>query len=136
MTVQSGSIFCALGPVPLIHAPATVSVNPSSFILSPGASQTVVATIKGPSGLDESMYPVYSGFIEISDGAQKFHVTYQGLVGSLIDKQVTDDTDTFFGHYLPAVVDNQGNVQDGLVNYTFVGEDFPTIQYRYVLFPF
>jgi hypothetical protein len=135
-TVQAGTIFCADGPVPLIDAPAKVFVSPSSFTLRPGTSQTVVATVKGPTGLDGSTFPVYSGFIEISDGTDSFHVTYLGLVGSLIDKQVVDNTDIFFGVPIPAILDSQGNVQDGPVNYTFVGEDFPTLLWRYVVFPF
>ncbi|KAF9446345.1 subtilisin-like protease [Macrolepiota fuliginosa MF-IS2] len=130
LTVQAGTIFPADGPVPLTDAPASVSVSPSSFSLRPGASQTVTATIAGPHGLDASTFPVYSGFIEITDGSQNFHVTYLGLVGSLIDKQVVDDTDIFFGVPIPTILDSQGNVQAGPVNYTFVGLDLPTLLWR------
>lgn len=130
LTVQTGSIIAALGPVPLSNASAKVSVQPSSFTLRPGASQSVVATISGPTGLDESTFPVYSGWIEISDGTDSFHVTYLGLVGSLIDKQVIDNTDVFFGVPIPAILDSEGNVQEGPANYTFVNEDVPTLLWR------
>lgn len=130
LTVQAGTIFPADGPVPLDAAHAKVSVTPSSFTLRPGSSQIVVATISGPSGLDGSTFPVYSGFIEITDGTQTFHVTYLGLVGSLIDKQVVDNTDFFFGVPIPAIIDNAGNVQEGPANYTFVNEDVPTLLWR------
>lgn len=130
LTIQAGTIFPAVGPVPLTDAPAKVSVTPSSFTLRPGESQTVVATISGPRGLDASTFPVYSGFIEITDGTQNFHVTYLGLVGSLIDKQVVDNTDFFFGVPIPAILDSLGNVQEGPANYTFVNEDVPTLLWR------
>lgn len=73
---------------------------------------------------------MYSGFIEISDGDQSFHVTYLGLVGSLIDKQVIDDTDFFFGIPLPFIFNSTGAVQEGPVNYTFAGDDFPIFVWR------
>jgi len=130
LTIQAGSILPADGPVPLSSSAARVSVNPSTFTVQPGRSQTVSATISGPTGLDHTTFPVFSGFIEISDGTQRFHVTYLGLVGSLIDKQVIDDTDFFFGVPTPVVVDNAGNVQGGPANYTFAGDDVPTLIWR------
>ncbi|KXN90796.1 Minor extracellular protease vpr [Leucoagaricus sp. SymC.cos] len=130
LTVQAGTIFPADGPVPITNSPATVSVNPSSFTLRPGASQSVVTRISGPTGLDSSTFPVYSGFLEVSDGTQSFHVTYLGLVGSLINKQVVDNTNVFFGVPIPAILDNQGNVQEAPTNYTFVNGDVPTLLWR------
>ncbi|EKM75550.1 hypothetical protein AGABI1DRAFT_79685 [Agaricus bisporus var. burnettii JB137-S8] len=130
LTIQAGTILPENGPVPLSSSPATVSINPSTFTLEPGASQTVTATISGPTGLDDTTFPVYSGFIEISDGDQSFHVTYLGLIGSLIDKQVIDDTDFFFGIPLPFIFNSTGAVQEGPANYTFAGDDFPIFVWR------
>ncbi|KAJ3557998.1 hypothetical protein NP233_g11597 [Leucocoprinus birnbaumii] len=130
LTIQPGSILPAEGPVPLSKSAAQVSVKPSSFTLKPGASRNVVATILGPTNLDNSTFPVYSGWIEVSDGTNSFHVTYLGLVGSLIDKQVLDTTDLFFGVPIPTILDSQGNTQEGPVNYTFVGYDVPTLLWR------
>lgn len=130
LTVQAGSIDPATGPVPLSNSSATVSISPSSFTLQPGDSQNVTADISGPTGLDSTTFPVYSGFIEIDDGNQSFHVVYLGLAGSLIDKQVVDDTDAFFGVQIPTIVDSSGNVQDGARNYTFDGGDSPTLIWR------
>jgi len=48
----------------------------------------------------------------------------------LKDKQVLDNTDVLFGVDLPVVLDSTGNVQEGPTNYTFVGDDFPTLLFR------
>ncbi|KXN90803.1 Minor extracellular protease vpr [Leucoagaricus sp. SymC.cos] len=132
LTVQAGTIFPAVGPVPIINAPATVSIKPSSFTLQPSTSQSVIATISGPAGLDSSTFPVYSGFLEVSDGTQSFHVTYLGLVGSLIDKQVIDTTNFFFGVPIPLILDSQGNIQQAPQNYTFINGDVPSLLWRLV----
>lgn len=130
LTVRANSIFPALGPVPLVDAPARVTLLPSTFTLRPGASQEIIATIFAPTIKDVSTYPLYSGFIEITDGTQNFHVVYLGLVGSLINKQVIDNTDSFFGVQIPLILDGEGNPQEGPTNYTFVGEDFPALLWR------
>lgn len=130
LTVQADSIAPAPGPVPLSNSTATVSISPSKFTLGPGDSQNVTAEIFGPTGLDRTTFPVYSGFIDIDDGSQSFHVVYLGLTGSLIDKQVIDDTDSFFGVNVPTIIDSEGNVQEGAMNYTFEGGDIPTLIWR------
>jgi hypothetical protein len=68
----------------------------------------------------------------VTSGSEDFHVSYIGLAASLKDKQVVDNTDVFFGIPLPALLDSQGDVQTGPTNYTFVGEDFPALLFRYV----
>ncbi|KAF8894316.1 pyrolysin [Gymnopilus junonius] len=121
LTIQPGTIFAADGPVPLSSTAASVTIVPNQFTLLPGQTQPVVVVFKLPSSLDPSTFPVFSGFIQVNgptvlDSAK---VSYLGLQGSLKNKQVIDDTDTFFGVPLPALLDSQGNVQSGPVNYTF-----------------
>jgi hypothetical protein len=99
-------------------------------MLEPGASQEVNATIAEPTGFDPSTFPVYSGYIEISDETESYHVLYLGMVGSMIDMQVLDNTKKFSNVSFPALLDHQGNVQAGPVNYTFVGKDRPTVKWR------
>jgi len=81
---------------------------------------------------------VFSGFIQIAGptSADLAHVSYVGLQGSLKNKQVIDDTDEFFGVPIPALLDADGNVQTGPVNYTFVNEDVPTLVWRFVFHAF
>jgi len=101
----------------------------------PGQTQKVVATFVPPSGLDASLYPVYSGAIEItSSGSDVTHVSYLGLAASLKDKQVVDNTDTFYGVKLPAILNGERAVQTAPTNYTFANGDFPSLLLRLVLF--
>ncbi|KAG6817490.1 hypothetical protein H0H87_008115 [Tephrocybe sp. NHM501043] len=129
LTVQSGTIFPALGPVPLSGDSATVTFSEKSFTIAPGATHTVLAHFTLPKG-DATAFPVYSGFIEITGDTESQHVTYLGLGASLKDKQVVDDTDVFFGLPLPAVLDEFGNFQTEPTNYTFVGDSWPALLFR------
>ena len=129
------SIFAALGPVPVSSTTANADISPSSFTVLPGETQSVLATFVPPSGLDASLYPVYSGAIEItSSGSDITHVSYLGLAASLKDKQVVDDTDTYYGFKLPAVLDGAKAVQTAPRNYTFAHGDCPSLLWRLVLF--
>jgi hypothetical protein len=110
---------------------ASISFSTSSFTLSPGASQSVTVTFTLPKG-DESTFPVYSGFIHVTSDSEDLHVSYLGLGASLINAQVLDDTDEFFGEKIPAIVDINGNFQTSPTNYTFDNAtgDFPTLLWR------
>ncbi|KAH9484892.1 Minor extracellular protease vpr [Psilocybe cubensis] len=134
LTVQAGTIFASDGPVPLVPAGASVTLAPPTFTLRPGQTQTITAIFHPPpqSAFDTSTFPVYSGFIQIAgpSALDILHVSYLGLLGSLREKQVVDDTDVFFGVPLPALLDSQGDVQDSPTNYTFVGDDVPTLLWR------
>ncbi|KAJ7141454.1 subtilisin-like protease [Mycena epipterygia] len=130
VTVDAGSILPALGPVPLSTEYASVTFNKGKFTLFPGQTQQVVANIRPPQGVDATTFPVYSGFIHVTSGNESVHATYLGLAASLKDKQVIDNTDFIFGVDLPIVLDSVGNVQDAPVNYTFVGDDAPTVLWR------
>ncbi|KAF9050212.1 pyrolysin [Panaeolus papilionaceus] len=132
-TVKPGSIFPALGPVPLTSAPAGVTIVPSSITLRPGQSITVAALFTSPR-VDKATFPVYSGFIQVdeSSGGERYHVSYLGLHGSLKDKKVVDDTDTYFGYKLPTLLDSTGSAQTAPTNYTFQGDDYPALLWRLV----
>ncbi|KAF7357681.1 Minor extracellular protease vpr [Mycena venus] len=130
VTIGAGSILPALGPVPLSTSYASVKFNSGKFTLLPGQAHDVVATITPPKGVDATTFPVYSGFIHVTSPVESVHATYLGLAASLKDKQVVDNTDIIFGVNIPALLDSAGNVQDGPVNYTFVGADAPTMLWR------
>ncbi|PPR04383.1 hypothetical protein CVT26_004221 [Gymnopilus dilepis] len=133
LTTQPGTIFAADGPVPLSSTAASVTIVPNQFTLLPGETLPVFVTFKLPTSLDPSTFPVFSGFIQVNGPTQldSVKVSYIGLQGSLKNKQVIDDTDVFFGVPLPTLLDSQGDVQSGPVNYTFAGgEDVPTLLWR------
>jgi len=104
-----------------------VTFKKAKFTLSPGGTQEVIATITPPKGVDATTFPVYSGFIHVTSGTESVHATYLGLAASLKDFQVVDNTDFLFGVDLPLIIDSAGNIQDAPVNYTFVGDDAPTV---------
>lgn len=111
---------------------ATVSFSQGSFTVQPGQTQAITATFSLPEGVDASIYPLFSGFIEITSDSESLHVTYIGLGASLKDKQVVDNTDFFFGVPLPALLDSTGNLQIDPTNYTFVDGDVPSVLFRWV----
>ncbi|KAH9892693.1 subtilisin-like protease [Cubamyces lactineus] len=130
LTFQPGTIFPADGPVPLSTNFATVKFSETSFTVHPGQTQQITAHISPPTGLDQTTFPVFSGFIEISNANESYQVSYLGLAGSLKDVQVVDDTDVFFGVDLPVLTDAAGNFITNATNFTFVGDDAPSVLMR------
>ncbi|PBK73462.1 pyrolysin [Armillaria solidipes] len=131
ITIRPGTFFPALGPVPLTSDQAKVWLSQTKFTLRPGQKKTIVASFTAPSGLDSSLLPVYSGFIQISSGSETTHVSYMGLAASLKDQQVVDNTDFLFDVPLPLILDTYGHVQTGPINYTFANSnDYPNLLFR------
>ncbi|KAJ7187896.1 subtilisin-like protease [Mycena filopes] len=119
----------------LSHVPAGTAVTiTAGTIFSPAGpravSHEVVATITPPKGVDASTFPVYSGFIHVTSGAETLHATYLGVAAALKDKQVLDDTDTIFGVPLPMLPRLCRESPAGPLNYTFNGTDAPTLLWR------
>lgn len=127
-----GTIFPATGPVPLTTASASAIILQPTFDVQPGQSHTSIVLFTLPRG-DATTFPVYSGFIQVTSGSENLHVSYIGLGASLKNKQVIDNTDVFFGVKLPLLLDSVGDVQTQPKNYTFVGQDFPTLVFRFVV---
>ncbi|KAJ2974178.1 hypothetical protein NUW54_g11932 [Trametes sanguinea] len=127
LTFQPGTIFPADGPVPLSTSAASIKFSETSFTVHPGQTQEITAHISPPTGLDPTTFPVFSGFIGISNAEESYLVSYLGSVGLLKDVQVVDDTDVFFGVTLPVLTDSAGNFLLNATNFRFVGDDFPTV---------
>ncbi|KAF7797605.1 hypothetical protein EIP86_008805 [Pleurotus ostreatoroseus] len=130
LTLQPGTSFAADGPVPLSTNFASVKFSETSLTVHPGQTQQITAHITPPSGVDPSILPVFSGFIQIANPTESFHVTYLGVGAALRNAQVVDNTDVFFGFNLPALIDSAGNPITGPQNFTFVGDDVPTLLMR------
>ena len=120
----------ATGPVPLSPSGATVEFFPSELTVWPGTSETVFVIIKPPKGLNSADNPVFSGFLEIANAQESYHVTYLGLASALKDTHVVDNTDAFFGVKIPAIFDSNNNVVNATKNFTFQGNDFPSVVSR------
>lgn len=130
MDAQQGTSFPADGPVPLSTNAAGVTFSPRLFTVRPGQTQTVSVKITPPAGVDPTILPVFSGFIQVANPTESFHVTYLGLAASLKNTPVVDTTTTFFGVPIPIIVDGAGNFVTEDRDFTFVGADVPTILTR------
>lgn len=116
--------------MPLSTQFANVTFSETSFTVQPGQTQGLTVYISPPTDIDPTTFPVFSGFIQIANANESYQVTYLGVAGALEDVQVVDNTDIFFGTDLPVLVDEAGNFQTGEENYTFVGDDFPSVLMR------
>lgn len=129
LTMQEDGIFTSLGPVPLTETYASVNIQPSNLTLLAGQSAQVSVSISLPR-TDASRFPVYSGWIQVGSQDDSVHVAYLGVGNSLKKARIVDNTEGFFDVRLPVVLDAGGEPQLSSKNYTFVGEDFPTLVYR------
>ncbi|KAF7315418.1 Pyrolysin [Mycena indigotica] len=129
LTLDKNS-FPALYPVPVSANVAQVSFNADKFKLQPGQSHEVAVTVKAPTGDEAASLPVYSGYIYVSSANEIVHTSYLGVAAALKNTKVVDNTDIFFGVQLPTILDSTGNPQKGAVNYTFVGDNAPTLLWR------
>lgn len=98
--------------------------------MRPGQTQKLTAHFTPPAGVDATVLPIFSGFIEISNADESFHVSYIGAAASLKEVPAVDTSDVFFGVNLPALGSSDGNFVLDARNFTFVGDDFPTLVMR------
>ena len=106
-------------------------MTPSKFTVQPGKTQTVKVKFTQPTGLDPKTFPVYSGFIEVNSESESLHAVYLGMVGDLKTKQVLDNTSSFFGFQIPAIITPNFQPQVQPTNYTFNGTDNPFLLFRF-----
>jgi hypothetical protein len=119
------------GPVPLSGNAASLSFNKSEFLLAPGASTKITVTVTPPAGLDPASFPIYSGWVTVTaDNGEILVVPYMGLAANLIDMDVLDRSDYYFGFPTPVTLDATGATQTDPTNYTFAGTDFPSFLWR------
>ncbi|KAI0088133.1 subtilisin-like protease [Irpex rosettiformis] len=130
LSLTNGSDFPADGPVPLSNRTATVKFSNTTITVKPGQTVEVTAKITPPTGLDPAQLPVFSGFFQVANANESFHVTYLGLAASLKDAQVVDSSNTFFGVNLPVITNPQGDFITQPTTFTFVGQDFPELLMR------
>ena len=109
---------------------ASVKFSEISFTVAPGQTQGLTAHFTAPTGLDPSVLPIFSGFIDITSPNETFHISYVGLAASLKNAQVVDNSDFFFGVNLPVLGASDGSFILDPRNFTFVGDDFPILVLR------
>ncbi|CAE6497433.1 unnamed protein product [Rhizoctonia solani] len=129
-------IEAILGPsIALTNSAAKVTFIPNKVTVPAGWSLPVIVTLKPPTGLDATKYPVYSGYIRaIGSDNTTLQSTYMGVAANLKEAKVLDNTDAYFGEKLPVVTDAKGNPvpSTGSATYTLNGSDTPLVLYRTV----
>ncbi|CAE6473946.1 unnamed protein product [Rhizoctonia solani] len=123
------------GVVPLTNSTATVSIVPRKVTVPAGRSLSVRVSIKPPTGLDATEFPVYSGYIRaIGSDNTTLQSTYIGVAAKLKDAKIIDNTDAYFGVKMPVAINSKGDPipPGGSATYTLNGTDTPLVLYRLV----
>ncbi|CAE6450175.1 unnamed protein product [Rhizoctonia solani] len=128
-------IEAILGPVPLTNSVASVTIVPNKVTVPAGWSLPVIVSIKPPTGLDATKFPIYSGYIKATGSDNTtLQSTYIGVAAKLKDAKIIDNTDAYFGDFkLPVMTDGQGEVvpPNGSASYT-LNNTTPLVVYRLV----
>ena len=130
LAFQSGLNQSNDQPLPQVSNAASVNIFPSSLTLWPGQSLLTTVKFTAPTGLDAQTFPIYSGFIKITGDGSTVKVPYMGVAANMKDMPVLDPTDWYLGMNSPAIVDVDGNVQQGPATYTFSNVSYPSVLYR------
>ncbi|KAF8757270.1 Subtilisin-like protein, partial [Rhizoctonia solani] len=101
-TINGIEAIVSLGPVSLVNSAASVTIVPNKVTVPAGWSLPVVVSIKPPTGLDATNFPVYSGYIKATGSDNTtLQSTYIGVASKLKDAKVLDNTDAYFGVKIP-----------------------------------
>lgn len=99
-TFEKGEIYPAYYPNPTADASATLEFSDSKVTVPAGGSVDVTVMPTPPSGLDETLLPVYSGYITINGtNGDSLSIPYLGVAGSMYSAPKMLDPDwTFLGN--------------------------------------
>lgn len=118
-------------PIPQSPNAAGVRFSPPTFNLGAGRSTRVKITFTQPGGLNAAQFPIYSGFIQITGGAQTVQVPYLGVAAAMKNLPIIDGSTQYLPFVAPTILDGTQNPQNGTKQYSFNGTDFPTVLYRF-----
>lgn len=101
-TFEKGDIYPAFYPNPTADASATLKLSDTKVTVPAGGSVDITVTPTPPLGLDETLLPVYSGYITINGtNGDSLSIPYLGVVGSMYSAPTMLDPDwTFLGDYI------------------------------------
>ncbi|KAG8793890.1 hypothetical protein FRC19_008253 [Serendipita sp. 401] len=130
-TIDSSTKFPSLSPLPTIPQTASVSLTSTKVTVWPGFLNVFMVTIKPPTGVDATKFPIYSGFVSVSSSiGETFSIPYLGVAAKMKDMTVLDTTNTVFKLQLPAFLDSSGAAPKVNQTWSLVGNDYPAILYR------
>ncbi|RYP03360.1 hypothetical protein DL765_010526 [Monosporascus sp. GIB2] len=83
-TFNEGELYPAPYPNPIADAYATLEFSESKVTIPAGGSKEITVIPTPPSGLDEKLLPVYSGYITVNGtSGQSLSIPYLGVAGSM-----------------------------------------------------
>ncbi|KAL7622583.1 hypothetical protein AAE478_008091 [Parahypoxylon ruwenzoriense] len=100
-TFKKDRVYPAFYPNPTVDAYATLEFSDSKVTIPAGGSADITVTPTPPSGLDETLLPVYGGYITINGmNGNSLSLPYLGVVGSMHSAPKMFDPDwTFLANY-------------------------------------
>ena len=130
-TVSSTTNLTSMAPIPSVPQTASVSLSSTKLTIWPKLVNIFLITIKPPTGVDPTTFPVYSGFISISSTlGETFSIPYMGVAANMKDMAILDRSNVFFGAPVPVFLSANGTVPPSGASYTLVGSDYPAVLYR------
>ncbi|RYP63693.1 hypothetical protein DL771_009149 [Monosporascus sp. 5C6A] len=111
-TYNKGELYPASYPNPIADAYATLEFSESKVTIPAGGSKEITVIPTPPSGLDEKLLPVYSGYITVNGtSGESLSIPYLGVVGSMYAAPSVLDPDWVFvsnssDYTRPKVVEN------------------------------
>jgi hypothetical protein len=109
--------------------PVTVSLSPLSVTVEPGDSANLTAVFSLNDQFNQSLIPVYSGYIVVSSSAPSdggsLNIPFMGVAANLSTLDLFDTT-SIFPSVTPDSIDPQGAINDStLTTFSMVGGDTP-----------
>ncbi|RYP09118.1 hypothetical protein DL764_001485 [Monosporascus ibericus] len=111
-TFKEGELYPASYPNPIADAYAALEFSESKVTVPAGGSKEITVIPTPPSGLDEKLLPVYSGYITVNGtSGELLSIPYLGVVGSMYAAPSVLDPDWVFvsnwsDFMLPKLVEN------------------------------
>lgn len=97
---EDGDDYPAFFPNPTADAVATLAFSETTVELAAGSTAEITVSPTPPAGLDETLLPVYSGYITINGtSGESLTIPYLGVVGSMYDQVVIDPVYDFLTNY-------------------------------------
>ncbi|KAI1078803.1 subtilisin-like protein [Whalleya microplaca] len=99
-TFNKGKLYPAYYPNPTADAYATLGFSTSKVTIPAGQSAEITVSPTPPSGLDETLLPVYSGYVTINGtNGDSLSIPYLGVVGSMSNHTVLDPDYVYLSNY-------------------------------------
>ncbi|KAJ7647008.1 subtilisin-like protease [Roridomyces roridus] len=132
-TLETVSDYTVLSDPIMVPGAAFVQFSRSQVTVHPNDTKYIHLTFTPPPSADNASFPVYSGFIHVESPTETVKVTYLGVGASLKVAPLLDRSNWYFDFSLPAMIDSDGDVQTGPMNYTFMDQDAsPFVVYRMI----